>query len=225
MLAHLIARLESEYGRPEAPTYGAFELVVRENIAYLANDETRDSAMAKLKDSIGITPRSILSADSEALVSIASHGILPQNSVSKLRRIAEIAMEEWDGDLDRALDLPPAKAVNALTRFPSIGRPGAEKILLFAGRYAVLAVDSNGLRVLLRLGYGEDKRSYQAAYRSAQAAASRELPAESATLIRAHMLLRRHGKEICKTSNPRCGICAVADKCPSAERPAANGAS
>ena len=48
------------------------------------------------------------------------------------------------------------KARRALKRFPGIADPGADKLLLFAGVTPYLALDSNGLRVLLRLGYGEE---------------------------------------------------------------------
>ena len=37
------------------------------------------------------------------------------------------------------------------------GEPGAEKVLLFSGSAPVLALDSNALRVLLRLGFGLPK--------------------------------------------------------------------
>ena len=50
-------------------------------------------------------------------------------------------------------------------QFPMIGEPGAEKILLFSGVLAVLALDSNGVRVLVRLGVGEERKSYAATYK------------------------------------------------------------
>ena len=55
----------------------------------------------------------------------------------------------------------------------------------------MLALDSNGLRVLFRLGYGDMARSYDGMYRSVQQAVTRELAADTNSLIRAHQLLRR----------------------------------
>ena len=55
-------------------------------------------------------------------------------------------------------------------RQPCSGDPGAEKILLFSRTHSILALDSNGLRVLRRLGYGEERKSYASTYRSAQEA-------------------------------------------------------
>ena len=209
MISEKIKCLQSHYGTPNTPNAGVFEFVIRENIAYLASDDSRDSAMALLKVEIGFAPESILSADPSVLHSIASHGILVENTISKLRRIAEIAMEDWDGDVERILRLPKDAAVRALKRFPSIGQPGAEKILLLAGGVPVLALDSNGLRVLLQLGYGEGTGKYHSTYRSAQTAASKELPADPESHIKAHMLLRQHGTLNCKTDTPQGGICPV----------------
>src|SRR5262249_14962271 len=98
--------------------------------------------------------------------------------------------------------------------------PGAEKILLFALHQPILALDSNGLRVLLRLGYGTEERSYAATYRSVQDAASAQLSSDPAALIQAHLLLRRHRQEICRRSDPCCAACPLSDECPSSRAPA-----
>lgn len=115
--------------------------------------------------------------------------------------------------LRAVLALPEKQASKALRLFPGIGEPGAEKILLFCGVKPVLALESNGLRVFVRLGYGEEKKSYAATYRLAREAARRELKADVKTLQRAHLLLRRHGQELCRRSVPRCPECPVAGSC------------
>ena len=62
--------------------------------------------------------------------------------------------------------MPLARARRLLRRFPGIGEPGADKVLLFSRTQPVFALDSNGLRTLLRLGYGREVKSYPATYRS-----------------------------------------------------------
>ena len=111
------------------------------------------------------------------------------------------------------LKLPLDDAKKALRKFPSIGEPGAEKILLFAGSHPVLALDSNGLRVLLRLGFGREDKNYAKSYRSAQKAAAPGLPLDVAWLTETHQILRRHGKELCKTNHPRCEACPLKKEC------------
>jgi endonuclease III len=103
-----------------------------------------------------------------------------------------------------------------VARVPGIGQPGADRIDLFTGTRAVLALEANAMRVLARLGYADPARSYAASYRQAQAAAARQLPASVPALQRAHQLLRRHGQAVCRRTNPACAECAIAAACPSA---------
>src|SRR5437870_12149892 len=117
----------------------------------------------------------------------------PERRVGSLKEIAMIAMNEFDGDVLRTLKLPLPRAKQALRKFPGIGEPSAEKILLFTRAYPVLGLDSNGLRVLVRLGFGEEKKNYTATYRAVREAIGDELKDDYDWLISTHILLRQHG--------------------------------
>src|SRR5262245_47855998 len=160
-LPQVVERLHAHYGRPKAPKLsGPWEMILWENVAYLADDDRRREAFQVLKKEIGVRPEQILSANDEALLEVTRHGIMADQFADKLRKCAKIALEEFDGDLDAILKWPLPKARKALQKFPGIGEPGAEKILLFTRTHPILALDSNGLRVLLRVGYGEEKKGY-----------------------------------------------------------------
>jgi endonuclease-3 len=122
-------------------------------------------------------------------------------------------LDEFDGDLDSVLKLPAPKATKLLMEFPMIGEPGAEKILLFSGAVSVLALESNGLRVLVRLGVGEDRKSYASTYKSVREITLEELPENSKLLTTAHLLLREHGQKVCLRNNPVCHSCVVNSGC------------
>jgi endonuclease III len=173
--------------------------------------------MKTLRQRVGLKPEQILAATDDALLEATRYGIMPESRVEKLRLCAKIALEQFDGELKSVLDWPEAKVLRALEKFPGIGRPGAEKLLLFAHRRAGLPVESNGLRVLVRLGFGREGKDYAATYRSVQEAIAPELSDDFAWLITAHQLLRRHGQEICKNSKPACGRCPLNAECPSAD--------
>jgi len=210
----LIDKLQQHYGPPATlPSNDPLELIIWENIVYLATDNRRAEAFAILKQTIGTRPEQILNAQHSALASIGKAGILPDVSAEKLLTIAKIAYEEFDSDLRSALKKPLPQAKRALKRFPSIGEPGAEKILLFTRSYPVMALDSNGLRVLCRVGFAEDQKNYSATYRLVQNAICEQLPGDCDSLIRAHQLLRQHGQELCKRSKPRCAECPLSDSC------------
>jgi endonuclease III len=213
-ISKLVDKLQQHYGAPEPPpSTDPLELVIWENIAYLASDKRRAQAFATLKQTIGTRPEQILAAKHSALAAIGEAGILPDISAEKLLSIAKIAFEEFDSDLTPVLKKPLPQAKKALKRFPSIGDPGAEKILLLTRSYPVMALDSNGLRVLCRLGFADEQKNYSATYHSVQNAIHGQLPRDYDSLIRAHQLLRQHGQELCKRSKPHCTECPVRDSC------------
>src|SRR5271167_3752182 len=144
----LVDRLAQFYGEPSPPAVtDPFAMILWENIAYLANDAKRAEAFTELREKVGLTPKDIRKAKDSVLLAIAGKGIVPANTVEKLRRAAEVAREDFGDDLSPILDKPIAVAKKDLRRFPAIGEPSAEKILLLNRRYPVLALESNGLRV------------------------------------------------------------------------------
>jgi endonuclease III len=202
----IIRKLEKFYGHPEPPKItDPLEIILFENVAYLADDDKRAAAFAALKKKVGTKPQQILKASLKQLEEITRMaGIVPELRAQRLRQIAELAHYIFKDDLAAELKKPLPQAKKSLKKFPSIGDPGAEKILMLTRSYPVLALESNGLRVLLRLGFAEEQKSYSAGYRLVQAALAGELPADYDALIEAHQLLRQHGQELCKRTRPLC---------------------
>lgn len=210
----IVGELERAYGRLQPPPCNnALEMILWENVAYLADDSRRAAAFEKLRREVGLTPRAILAAPRAKLLEITRAGIVAEIFAGKLRKIAEITEEEFGGSLDSVLKLPLPQAMKALRKFPGIGEPGAEKILLFMRAYALTALESNGLRVLLRVGFGQEQKSYAASYKSVQRTI--EMPPGNGCdlLIRAHLLLRRHGQHLCLRSAPHCDRCPLVLEC------------
>src|SRR5260370_20876140 len=169
-LRKVVSQLGAHYGLPQPPlTTDPFELVLLENVGYLVSDKRRAEAFANLRKHTGTRPHQLLSASTDNILKATGlGGMHPEQRVSRLREIALIAINEFAGDLRQALKLPLPKAKTALRKFPGIGEPSAEKILLLTRSYPVLGLDSNGLRVLLRLGFGQEKKNYAATYRALQ---------------------------------------------------------
>jgi endonuclease-3 len=168
-LPEAVKLLRRHYGSPEGwPTADPFELILLENVAYLATPERRREAFEQLKSRVGTRPADILAADQQMLEGVTASGILKGKFAAKLRECARILVESFGGDLRPSTRLPLDAAKRALRSFPGIGEPGAEKILLFTGRQALLAPDSNGLRVLARLGLIKEEKSYSKTYAAAR---------------------------------------------------------
>jgi endonuclease-3 len=213
-LAAVLQALKKHYGAPEPlPTTDPFELILWENVAYLAPPARRRAAFELLRRQVGLRPGDILAASQSALERVTAHGILKVRFADKLRACAQIAIEDFSADLGLVLRQPLQLAKKALRRFPGIGEPGADKILLFAGVQSSLAPDSNALRVLGRLGFIAEHKSYARMY-----ASSRELKSTPALKIaavqEANLLLQTHGQTLCKRNAPLCAACPLASRCP-----------
>lgn len=214
-LASLLRKLEQHYGavtlaEPEDP----YELILYTNCGYPPSQENCRKGFEALKSTVGLATTAILGASERALAKVLrAGGIVPELRAARLKTIARLVEEEFAGDLRRALD-DSQGARKALKRFPTIGDPGVDKILLFCGAVPVAAVPSNALQVPLRLGLGVEHRSYAASYRSVQEELTRALACDVEVLRRAYLLLRRHGREICRRAVPLCDRCPIARLCP-----------
>src|SRR5262249_2504889 len=185
------------------------------NVAYLANDDRRRQAFDTLRKRVGTEPARILTASDGALLEVTNFGIMAEKFAAKLRSCAEIVLREFDGDLSGLVKLPQNQARKALQKFPGLGGPGADKVLLFAHAYAGLPLESNGCRVLCRLGFGVEQKDYSKMYRQVQRAIEPELKRKFSWLKKAHQLLRQHGQVMCKASRPLCGGGPLAEHCSS----------
>jgi endonuclease-3 len=215
-LADVLKSLRKHYGEPALPSLkGPWEWVLWENVVYLADDAKRAAAFDVLRQNTDLDPNAILDADDDALLLATSMGILGANQAEKLRACAQIAVDDFNGDADRILELLPKKALAALKKFPGMGTPGAEKILMFEGVMPVLALESNGLRVLLRLGFGTEEKAYAQSYKSVREALLDQMPKGREALIEAHLLLRELGQGKCTRTKPDCPACPLKKSCPS----------
>ena len=214
-LTLLLTQLERHYGsvtlaEPEDP----YELIVFTNCGYPPSQENCRKGFEALRVAVGLSTTALLSASNRTLArALRAGGIVAELRAARLKLIARLIEEDLGGDLRASLDASK-QARKILKRFPTIGDPGADKILLFCADVPVAAVPSNALHVPLRLGLGAERPSYAASYRSVQENLARALPRDAHALRRAYLLLRRHGQEICRRTAPLCDRCPLARTCP-----------
>ena len=206
--------LEKHYGSPATPELrDPLELLVSEELGHLVEDDRRSAAFTTLKQKVGVRAERILAAPAATLLGIAKlGGTHPEERVERLKKTATLAIEHAR-ELRALAALPLATAKRVLGKFPGIGEQGAEKVLLFSRSQAVLALDANGIRVLARLGHGQETKNAAATYRSVQGAAATQLTPSFDGFIRAHQLLRTHGIQICTREAPRCEACPLRSGC------------
>jgi endonuclease III len=216
-LARLVRQLRAFHGAPVAPpTRDPYKLLLWEQVAYLADDATRLAAYRMLEERVGTRPAEILAASTGALRAVTRRGgsIAEAQRAERLRTVARRVRDVWHGTLRAAVRQPFDQSRRELAKYPSIGVAGAERILLLSAAHPVLGLDSNALRVLLRLGYGREYPQWARRYRSVQEAAERELPGTVPARRAAYLLLRYHGQTLCRRSAPLCEACPLRPDCP-----------
>ncbi|MEP6754029.1 MAG: hypothetical protein ABJA67_00900 [Chthonomonadales bacterium] len=210
-----LAELSALYG-PQSHPAGADPLhqLLWESAGYLCTDERRLSAFNALRDRVGFEPEAILATSPDLLWEIAAlGGIHPDIRAGRMREIAEIALDEFHGDLYSACKLPLKQAMKSFQRFGGIAEPGAAKVLLFARAFPLLPFDSNGLRTSMRLLGAADSGNYCKDYKTVQSVLAPVIGEDFEALEQAYLLLRTHGKTICKTNGPLCDECPLSDRC------------
>jgi endonuclease III len=225
-LVEIFKLLEGLYGPQSAagPT-DPYQMILYLNCGYPATDASCSKGFASLEGNVGLTPERILAAPKAKLARLMrSGGIVPDVRAGRLKEIAKRVRNEFGGNLRSALKkhieqdkvasgsgLKGAK--KALQAFPTVGEPSADKILLFAKLAPVAAVPSASLDVPTRIFVGRPVKNYPADYRAARQILDSALKNEFVPRQRAYLLLKKHGQEICKRSNPKCAICPLTSHC------------
>lgn len=211
----LLDQLEAFYGKQE-PGWPSdpYLFLLWWYCGYPASDAACTKGWKELTSKIGTSPDAILGAHPAALAAaLKPGGMLPELRAERMKEVTARIKDEFGGDLRAALTGPIPKVRKILKSFPSIADPGADRILLFAGIQPVAAVPSNCPGVLERIQKGREEKDYNASYREAKRVIESEIPATFDARMRAYLLLKRHGQELCKRTNPKCSECPVRSAC------------
>jgi endonuclease-3 len=212
----ILDSLESFHGEqgPHWPT-DPYLFLVWWHCGYPPSEERCTRGWDSLRIAAGTSPEELLSAGAARLArALKAGGLVPELRAKRLNDIAHRVLDEFGGALGGALrQLSAAEARKALRKFPGIGDPGADRILLFAEIAPVAAVPSNCPHVLLRIDAGREPDKYTATYARARRTLEALVPEVFAARRRAYLLLQRHGRELCKLKNPNCGECPIAAHC------------
>ncbi len=152
----------------------------------------------------------VLAAPTDELEDVIRPGGL---APTKSRRIQHVLAEVSDAthgtwDLGFLAEWPLDQARDWLVALPGIGRKTASIVLLFAFGRPALPVDTHVYRVAERLGLIPRRTDLTRAHDLLEEV----VPPES--MYAGHVLLIRHGREVCRAPRPICGVCPLTDLCP-----------
>ncbi len=211
----LLDALERYYGK-QAPSWPVdpYAFIVWWQCGYPPSEAACARGWEQLRSEVEIEPQRLLRATTSKLASLLrSGGLVPRLRAERLKTIAKRVRDELGSDLPAALRVPLFEARKILKKFPGIAEPGADRILLFAGIAPIAAVPSNCPQVLSRILHGREGRTYRASYREAQEAIATQVAERSDARRRAYLLLKRHGQELCKRTQPLCETCPIRGEC------------
>jgi endonuclease III len=208
-LGAILRRLRRVYGEPPPPRRLApLDELVLTVLSQNTNDTNRDRAYADLRsrfpswDEVADAP---LPAIARA---IRRGGLGPTKSV-RLREILRTLRDRGIPLDDRAfVGMRSASLWDLLVGLRGVGPKTAACVLLFSLGRPYFPVDTHVHRLTRRLGLvPEDADAVKAQALLQEAAPPREVYA-------LHMLLIRHGREVCIARRPLCSRCALSDICP-----------
>jgi endonuclease III len=214
-IPEILDRLESRYGsqKPCWPTE-PYQFLIWWNCGYPASNAACQRGWESVREKIGIEPQNILAASTRELRSaLKPGGMVPELRAVRLKEIAAKVQDQFGGDIGSGLLGPLTDVRKSLKKFPGIADPGAERMLLFGGIAPVAAVPSNCPHVLVRIQRGQERENYGLTYKEAQQEIQTGVRETFDARIRAYLLLKKHGEDICKRAKPLCTQCVLNTEC------------
>jgi len=186
----LLDALEIFHGQqlPSWPT-DPYLFLVWWHCGYPASDASCAKGWESLNNEIGVDPDRLLSVNfSKLALALKSGGMMAELRAMRVKEIAERIQKEFGGDLRTALKRTSVtQARSVIKKFPSMGDPGSDRMLLFGGISPIAAVPSNCPHVLVRIQIGREPENYRKTYSEAQRILQAYVPATFEARKRASM--------------------------------------
>ena len=204
-MSRIFARFHAAEAEPkgELNHSNAFTLVVAVALSAQSTDvgvNKATQALFKIAD----TPEKMLALGEEGLIQHIRTIGLYRNKAKNVIRLSQMLIDDYAGQV------PSSRA--ALQRLPGVGRKTANVVLNMWFHQPAQAVDTHIFRVGNRSGIapGKDETAVERAIED-------NVPAEYQR--HAHHWLILHGRYICQSRKPKCGICMIRDDCQFEDKP------
>lgn len=212
-----VASICRRLGRVHGPVRPPAKLpVLDELVATILSQNTSDknshAAFAALRQKFSSWD-DVRRARVPTIVRVIRHGGLARQKAPRIKALLQkIHSRHGTLSLGFLRSMPDAEAAAYLRGFPGVGPKTAACVLLFACGKPVLPVDTHVHRVSRRLGLIGPKTSAEQAHEEL----AKRVPARQ--VLDFHILLVRHGRNVCTARNPRCSNCVLRQTCPEGQR-------
>ncbi|AEE93460.1 DNA-(apurinic or apyrimidinic site) lyase [Acidianus hospitalis W1] len=182
-----------------------FKVLIATLLSQNSTDKGTYKAFYTLEEKIGVTPDNLIKSSLEDIASCIRNIGIYRIKAERIKELAKIIKEKYNGDLNKILDKEPKEAREELLSLPGIGEKTADVVLLTCKGYPYFPVDTHIKRISQRLGIASG--SYE------QISASLMRLFDPKDYLEAHHLLIAHGRNVCKAKNPLCEKCILNDCC------------
>jgi endonuclease-3 related protein len=164
-----------------------------------------EPAIANLKSAGVLDPARLSALDPARLEDLIRPAGTFRVKARYLRGLVDWLVEEYDGDVGRALDGDTHRKREELLALRGVGRETADSILLYAGGHPIFVVDAYTRRIFSRHGLLDPTEDYDAIREWFE----ERLPEDPAVLNELHAQIVIVGKDWCRPRSPRCSSCPL----------------
>lgn len=182
------------------------DLLIATILSQNTNDKNSHKAYTSLRNFIPFWNEAVKLPRISIEKQIKIAGLGKQKSFAIKNLLSTLLKSKGAVSLSYLKELSDEEVITELTSFKGVGLKTATCVLLFSFDRNVCPVDTHVHRVLNRLGIVNTK-SPEKTYH----AINPNLPQNTAHSF--HTNLIRLGREICKPSNPSCGVCPLSEVC------------
>ncbi|XXG44946.1 hypothetical protein AAC387_Pa02g0166 [Persea americana] len=197
------------------PKERRFAVLVSSLLSSQTKDAVTHGAVQRLSQNGLLDADSIVNSEEETIKSLIYPVGFYSRKAGNLKKIAEICLEKYGGDIPRSL--------TELLALPGIGPKMAHLVMNVAWNDVQgICVDTHVHRICNRLGWVSRPGTRQKTLTPEETRVSLQswLPKEEWVPI--NPLLVGFGQTVCTPLRPRCGQCAINNLCPSAFKEAAS---
>jgi len=199
--------LVEEYGQREWHPREPLSVLISAILSQNTSDVNRDQAWRRLKERFP-TWESLLAADSAEIAEAIRPGGLANIKAPRIKKVLQtIKQERGELTLDFLAEMDVDQAKRWLTSLNGVGPKTAAIVLLFSLGKPAFPVDTHVHRVSRRLGLIGPKTTREQAHDALE----KLLPPEIYYTF--HLNLIAHGREVCKSQQPRCATCVLQQHC------------
>lgn len=204
-------RLYDRFGpRHWWPADTPFEVVVGAILTQNVTWKNVEKAINNLKSAGLLDPAVMYKVDVTALEPHIRPAGYFRTKAKKLKAFVNHLWERYNGSLEAMFSRPLEELRPEILSIYGVGPETADAILCYAGNYPIMVMDAYTRRVFSRLGFFEQKVTYD----GMQAFFMAHLPRDNRLYNEYHALIDALANRICRKKQPGCSLCPLADFCP-----------